>query len=162
MGCVQTPMSCIQQTVNVDMTAYGAGRNADTANAVNCLTNANGGGDTITLTPAPPTAPPPTAPFQFVAGAGNPIPGLDGNDVMVSDSIVTVPVFDTAFFNPAGTNFHIVGFVQLFLNPDGNPSPATGQVNATVINLAGCGNSWTATPIIGNGASPVTVRLILH
>ncbi len=35
------------------------------------------------------------APFQFVAGTDNPIPGLANSDVMVSDSLVTVPVFDT-------------------------------------------------------------------
>jgi Flp pilus assembly protein TadG len=158
MGCVQTPMSCNQQTVNIDTT--GNSSNADTAEAVNCLTHArNNGGDTITTTPAPPTAPPLSQPLYFVAGADNPIPGLDGNEVMVSDSIVTVPVFNVTGAPPTNP-VTIVGFVQLFLNPNGDRMFNNGRIKATVINLAGCGNSWTAQPIVGNGASPVTVRLI--
>ena len=73
---------------------------------------------------------PPAAPFQFVAGADTPIP------------------------------VQIVGFVQLFLNPDGTAAPAVGGVNTTVINMAGCGTGASGTPILGNGASPVAVRLI--
>lgn len=159
MGCVQTPMSCNQQTVNIDITPYGNTRNSDTANAVNCLTHAtNDRGDTITTTPAPPTPPPPSQPFEFVAGDDNPIPGIGGSEVMVSDSIVTVPVFNSVT-GVSPTN-PIVGFVQLFLNPNGRLMGASGRIKATVINLAGCANRWSAQPIIGNGASPVTVRLI--
>jgi hypothetical protein len=58
----------------------------------------------------------------------------------------------------------IVGFVQLFLSPDGlatQPFGTTaGQVKTTVINLAGCGTGASGQPILGNGASPVAVRLI--
>jgi hypothetical protein len=158
-GCIQTPISC-NSSANVDLGAYpnpGPGppnRDSDTADAVNCLTHA-----TATLNDADQvdlTAPDP--PFQFLAGAKNPVAGAAGSDVMVSDSLVTVPVYDsTATTNP----LQIIGFVQLFLNPDGQEAPAlTGGVNTTVINLAGCGNTATGTPIYGNGASPVAVRLI--
>ena len=157
-GCIQTAISCNNPNANVDASNYGT-RNSETANAVNCLAHDTtfGEGDTVISTVPPPQ----NTPFQFVAGNDNPITGA-GTDVMVSDSLVTVPVFDTASFNTSGTNFHIIGFVQLFLNPDSNPAdPTTGNVNTTIINMAGCGGtSAGATPILGNGASPVAVRLI--
>jgi hypothetical protein len=107
-------------------------------------------------------------PFEFTAGADNPLavanPSLTGKSVMVSDSLVTVPVFDNTNFSlTSTTNVPIIGFVQLFLNPDGRQtttSPQPGAVNSMVINLVGCGTNNTAQPILGNGASPVAVRLI--
>ena len=103
-------------------------------------------------------------PFQFLAGTNNPLalanPSLVGQDVMVSSSLVTVPVFDVGSFTPPNNAVNIVGFVQLFLNPDGLATPTAGNVNATVINLVGCGNGATSPAILGNGASPVVVRLI--
>ncbi len=156
-GCVQAPIQC-NASVQVDVASYGGDRNADAADAVNCLTHAtNGLGDTLTCNS------PPTAPLQFVGGADDPIPGVSGNNIMVSDSLVTVPVFDST----AGANstVQIVGFVQLFLNPDGLPtsdSGATkGQIKATIVNLVGCGSGpRSLTPISGNGDSPVAVRLV--
>jgi hypothetical protein len=159
-GCIPVPISCtslVNGPANIDTNPYSSpGRNSDTADAVNCLTHATatGGGDTVT------TANPPSASFQFVAGADNPIVATAGQDVMVSDSLVTVPVFDTTNYNPDIASVPIIGFVQLFLNPDGNATPPGGAVNTTVINLVGCGTGAVGTPILGNGASPVTVRLI--
>jgi len=86
---------------------------------------------------------------------------------------VTVPVYDVGPPGPPpypspslppGT-VTIVGFVQLFLNPDGaatpNSGPNNGRVNTNIINMAGCGTGAAAVqPILGNGASPVAVRLI--
>lgn len=169
-GCVQTPIACNSTTMQIDSSAYGAARETETANAVNCLTHATaGGGDTV-IPAAPPS--PPNAPFEFVGGVDNPIPGASGNDVMVSDSLVTVPVYDvgpvppppyTAPPVPPGT-VTIVGFLQLFLNPDGAAAPNSGandgRVNTMVINMAGCGSTAAGNPILGNGASPVAVRLI--
>lgn len=160
-GCIETPIAC-NSRANIDTSNY-AGRRTQTALAVNCLTHAQGDlGDQVDFTNTP------SPPFQFLAGNNNPIPGLAGNDVMVSDSLVTVPVFDVGAgpppFNPPTNPVQIVGFVQLFLNPDGHAAPSSGgnrgQVKTTVINMAGCGIGWTATPILGNGASPVAVRLI--
>jgi hypothetical protein len=156
-GCIETPISCNNPNANVDVTSYTT-RNSETAYAVNCLTHAitAGGGDTVTCTA------PPSAPFEFIAGNDNPVAGLATSEVMVSDSLVTVPVFDdVGSFKTSGTNFQIIGFVQLFLNPDGNPADTTtGNVNTTVINMVGCGTSAAGNPILGNGASPVAVRLI--
>ena len=165
-GCVQTPISCYSsappgpaQTINVDTT--GTPTDADTSTAVNGLTHATaaGQGDSIDTALTSP-------PFQFVAGSDNPIPGLAGNVMMVSDSLVTVPVIDTSTWPPATyPQVQIIGFVQLFLNPLGDPTPPSGHIRTEVINMVGCGTlagtlNPTQTPIIGNGASPVAVRLI--
>ena len=85
---------------------------------------------------------------------------------MVSDSLVTVPVINadgTSGLPPSYPNVQIIGFVQLFLNPYGAASPANGHIRTQVINLVGCGagtGGVAGTPILGNGASPVAVRLI--
>ena len=156
-GCIERPISC-NSSAKIDISDYPS-RNSETADAVNCLTHATntpGDGDQVNLT----AAAAPSPPFQFIAGAGNPVAGATGKDVLVSSSLVTVPVFDVGTFNPNTGDVQIVGFVQLFLNPDSIAAPATGNVNATVINLAGCGTDATGQPILGNGASPVAVRLI--
>ena len=157
-GCVQTAIAC-NATANID-TSNDPARNTETAHAVNCLTHAKtGNGDTVTSTA------PPVAPFEFVAGADNPIPGLAGNDVMVSNSLVTVPVFNSTPGTPPTSPVTIIGFVQLFLNPDGLETPIPpaangGHVKTKVINMVGCGTGAAGQPILGNGASPVAVRLI--
>jgi hypothetical protein len=159
-GCVQTPISC-NATVSVDQTPDGA-RDTETADPVNDMTHATTNkGDSVdtSVTPSPP--------FQFLAGDDNPVPGTKGNDVMVSDSLVTVPVINVdsaSGLPPAYPTVQIIGFVQLFLNPNGTASPSTGtgagHIRTQVINLAGCGTVASGTPIFGNGASPVVVRLI--
>lgn len=162
-GCVQIPISC-NQKANIDISSYSSANwNLETANAVNCLTHATnatspGGGDSVIATSNP------TAPFQFIVGSENPLalvtPSLVGSNALVSDSLVTVPVFDNGGAVLANNN-QLVGFVQLFLNSDGNQTPASGQVITTVVNLVGCvGLDTSAQPVIGNGASPVAVRLI--
>jgi Putative Flp pilus-assembly TadE/G-like len=162
-GCIQTPIAC-NGTATIDISDYD-NRNTETSRAVNCLTHAAADdGDMVDFTAAP------SPPFQFIAGADDPVaavnPALAGKDVMVSDSLVTVPVFDSGTWPPP-TPVQIVGFVQLFLNPDGfhtpNNGPNRGHMNATVINMVGCGTGGIGAavqPILGNGASPVAVRLI--
>jgi hypothetical protein len=34
------------------------------------------------------------------------------------------------------------------------------EISTTIINMAGCGTGASGQPILGNGASPVAVRLI--
>jgi hypothetical protein len=162
-GCVQTPIACNAPAVGIIPYGaytgdYGSNLDTDTQAAVNCLSHSTTShGDTIF-----PTSNPPPAPFEFVSGADNPIVQsgalASATDILVSDSLVTVPVYDTPpFENPAT----IVGFAQLFLNPDGNPAPggATG-ILATVVNLVGCGTGATGNTVYGNGPSAVPVRLI--
>ncbi len=160
-GCIQTPIAC-NDPANIDMSNYTA-RNTETADAVNCLTHAtatNGDADEVDAAGVSY----PLAPFQFLGGNNNPVASARGKDMMISDSLVTVPVFSsTNGVTPAST-VTIIGFVQLFLNQDGNSTPNTGpsdgRVKTTVINLAGCGTGASGQPILGNGASPVAVRLI--
>lgn len=157
-GCIRTPIAC-NSPVGID-TSIDANRDLETAEAVNCLTHATanpGDADQVHLTTG--SGPP----FQFLAGDDNSIPGAAGNDVMVSSSLVTVPVFDSTGTAPT-SSVTIIGFVQLFLNPTGSRAPVggvnIGHVRTTVINIAGCGTGATGQPILGNGASPVAVRLI--
>jgi hypothetical protein len=157
-GCVQRSIAC-NSSVTIDVATFG-GRDTQTGSAVNCLTHANNNnGDSIDAASVPPQ------PFQFLAGADNPVvlagAILAGTDILVSDSLVTVPVVNVP---PGATNatnpVQVIGFVQLFLNPDGQAAPGSGQISTTIINLAGCGTGATGQPILGNGASPVPVRLV--
>jgi Flp pilus assembly protein TadG len=154
-GCVQTPIAC-GSTVNLETLGH-QGLHQDTRDAVNCLTHAaNNFGDKVDQTSLPPTAP-----YQFLTGAENPLVLAGslpaGTDVLVSDSIVTLPIYDSS--SPATGSVTVIGFVQLFLNQDGNSANVSG-VSTQVINIAGCGSGATGQPILGNGASPIPVRLI--
>jgi len=156
-GCIQTPISC-NSTANIDMTSNPT-RNGETLNAVDCLTHTqNGKGDRYD------NAGGQGPPFQFIAGDDNPVAGAAGQVVIVSDSIVTVPVFDIANGATPSQQVTVIGFLQLFLNPAGTETPpnatAPGSTRSKVINLVGCGLNATGQPILGNGASPVAVRLI--
>jgi Flp pilus assembly protein TadG len=170
-GCVQTPISCGSTalgpvTVNIDTNPYtpaNGSRDADTVAAAECLIHyvtSPGDSDSIdTATTRPP--------FQFLGGIQNPVAGAVGNDVMVSDSLVTIPVINNSSGTPTNP-VTVIGFLQVFLNPSASstmplPSPPAGannQIPATIINMAGCGTGATGQPILGNGASPVAVRLI--
>ncbi len=150
-GCVQTPIAC-NATVNLDQSVYGT-RDSETADAVNCLTHsATNKGDKVdtTIVPSPP--------FEFLAGDDNPVVNARGTDILVSDSLVTVPVFDSS--QPISGTVQLIGFVQLFLNPDGHKAPNTGHIETTIVNLVGCGTNATGQPILGNGGSAIPVRLL--
>lgn len=167
-GCEQKPVQC-NQTVSIDNTA-ATNQDTETEAAVTGLIHSAGnGGDSVDTVSSPPTG----VPFEFLAGSENPLV-LSGAEtagtttVMVSDSLVTLPVIDaTATRWPPATGFpvvQVIGFVQLFLSPTGDTLPASGHIHTQVINLVGCGTSLgggaTGNPILGNGASPVAVRLI--
>jgi len=169
-GCMQQPISCgVTSNINIDTISYGTTRDADTVQAAECLIHYTAAGDSDSIDPTVVPSPP----FQFLAGNQNPIvlsgamPA--GSDVMVSDSIVTIPVIN---YPPgAPTPVEVIGFLQVFLNPQSTttlpyptPSlpapPGSIELPATIINMAGCGNTVTGNPVFGNGASPVAVRLI--
>jgi len=82
---------------------------------------------------------------------------------VVSDSLVTVPVYDiSGGLTVSSSNpVTVIGFLQLFLQPGGN-SVETGGVGiqSEIINMVGCGNNATETPVYGNGDTAVPVRLI--
>jgi hypothetical protein len=170
-GCVQQPISCgAAPTIDIDTNPYvnvNGSRDADTVAAAGCLIHYNvpggaaGDSDSIDNTVLP------TPPFEFLAGNQNPVALARGKDVLVSDSLVTLPVISGP---PSATGNTVIGFLQVFLNPSATapfpytntvpPTPVPNEIPATIINLVGCGTSATGTPILGNGASPVAVRLI--
>ncbi len=149
-GCVQTPISC-NSTVNLDLSPH-PNRDTETGQAVSCLTHSvNDKGDSIDTSGGP------NPPFQFVAGDDNPVVAARGSNVLVSDSLVTVPVYDSSVAL-SGT-VQVIGFVQLFLNPDGE-TENSGHIETRVVNLVGCGTNATGQAVLGNGASAIPVRLV--
>lgn len=154
-GCVTVPIAC-NSSVNLDQSNYPL-RNTQTGEAVNCLTHSqNNQGDTVATSP-------PTQAFQFEGGGDNPITGSVSKNVLISHSLVTVPVYQHSSSAPPA-NVPIIGFVQLFLNPDGIAAgfdtPIPPHLRTTIVNLVGCGTNATGQPVFGNGSSPVAVRLI--
>jgi putative Flp pilus-assembly TadE/G-like protein len=158
-GCVQIPIACNNNTtVNIDMSDTRF-RNSETASAVNCMAHTSkSGGDQVDKSN------PPYYPFEFLAGADNPLveAGVlsSGKDVWVSDSLVTVPVIDSTTWPPSQP-VQIIGFVQLFISPEGQQTTFNGKMHTMVTNLVGCGTNSNATPTVyGNGATAVPVRLV--
>jgi Flp pilus assembly protein TadG len=137
-----------------------------TADGVSCLTHQATGGDTTAPTgqdylSTPIMGQPASYPFQIHAGTSNPMvsAGLaSGSTISMSSSIVSLPIYDEtspAALTPGSTtNVTFVGFLQVFINA----VDPYGNVNVTVLNVAGCSNNATGAPLSGN--SPVPVRLI--
>jgi Flp pilus assembly protein TadG len=162
-GCDQTTVYACGTTngTNADLTENPlnpAGAGGDTPTGASCLTNSSGP-DQLSGYVAPAT--PPTYPFEILAGAGNPLLAggvlASGNIITTSNSLVTVPIANFGAALTVGTQpqVTVVGYLQLFIdtiNPD-------GSMIVTVMNVAGCGSSGTATST-ANGTSPVPIRLI--
>jgi hypothetical protein len=128
-----------------------AGNNASALGAeclIHATTSGGGMGQDSLIEPGPIFS----APYTIHAQSG---PTL----VSTSSSIVTIPIFDTATFDPLVNNVTVVGFLQAFIQQV-NPGPS-GTINLTVLNIAGCNSPNTANPVVGgSGSSPVPVRLI--
>jgi hypothetical protein len=110
-------------------------------------------------------AAPGSYPFQILAGTGNPLgPSLAGSPISSSNSIATLPIYDNGTIaapiniNNAGTTTDVtfVGFLQVFINA----VDQYGNVNVTVLNVAGCGNGTTPLSFPVTGSSPVPIRLV--
>ena len=164
-GCDQpTNYQCGVPGVNV--IDLGVNPNSHTSNGVQCLTNQGSNGDITAPSGQDSLSPfenPSAYPFQILAGASNPLvsAGLTaGTPITASSSIVSLPIYDsTQKINTSGiTGVTFVGFLQVFINAvDGK-----GNVNVTVLNVAGCsnGNGGNVGTIPVPGTSPVPVRLI--
>jgi len=147
-------------SINIDTTAYGTTRDADTVAAAECLIHyVSLAGDSDSVESGPP--------FQFLGGNQNPIAGAVGKNLLVSDSLVTIPVINTTPGVAPANPVQVIGFLQVFLNPQAATMPlspvgpaSSNEIPAMIINMAGCGTGSAAQPILGNGASPVAVRLI--
>lgn len=129
----------------------------DTSTGTQCLIHQGGpttGGQDV-------MGPLTTFPFPIRAGSANPL-NVGNSLITNSDSIVTVPIYDSSVILPPGStpNVTIVGFMQVFINQVDPVIP--GSVAVTVLNISGCGNGLTT--MVGstsmNGTSPVPVRLI--
>jgi hypothetical protein len=108
-------------------------------------------------------------PAIIAPGNNNPNSDIAGQDVNTSrsDSIVTVPLYDGSALCTGGrfggciVAKPVLGFLQLAITqaiPSGSGTNA--QIEAVIVNAAGCSNSPSGTTITGSGTSPVPVRLI--
>jgi hypothetical protein len=99
----------------------------------------------------------PDGPPNIIARSGPVI----GQSVTTSNSIVTIPIMSDTTISSTTGPVTIVGFFQAFINYVGPPGNA-GDMNITVLNVAGCSATPSANPAVvgGNGASPIPVRLI--
>jgi Flp pilus assembly protein TadG len=162
---IAVPPSCVNNDYqNViagcdDSTVYACGTSggaqadltfnpgADTAAAVQCKIHQTNQ-DTLDVSGYP---------FQIKAGAGNLI--APANQVITSsDSIVSLPIYDSRLNLPSGVSqpqVTIVGFLQVFINS----VDANGNMDVYVLNIAGCGNAASTTRS-APGTSPVPIRLI--
>ena len=140
----------------------GPSRN-DSVNGAECLINAGGDGLGNGQDSLNPGASPYSYPFQIQAGSGSPQVALgnvpNGSQITSSPSIVSLPIYDSVAvtnFNVGGTTVvTVIGFLQVFIN---SANSTNGEINVTVMNVAGCGNNASSTPV--TGSSPVPIRLI--
>jgi Flp pilus assembly protein TadG len=164
-GCDQsTAYQCgVQLSNTVDMSENPA--EGDTTDGAQCLIHqATTNNDTLAAlgqdTLQPQFTIPPNYPFQIQAGTSNPLTAVQGSLVSSSTSIASLPIYDSAAVTnfPTGntTAVTVIGFLQVFINyVDGN-----GNMNVTVVNVAGCGNGTNPVSNPVFGTSPVPIRLI--
>ena len=153
-GCDQnTVYACgiVGGGAQLDLTFNPGKSSGDTARATECLIHQSAGQDVLDTSDFP---------FRIQPGAGNPVlianPGI--TNVSGSNSIVTLPIYDGAPFSTSADfpPINIVGFLQVFVNA----IQANGNINVTVLNVAGCSNTATTSTPAVSGTSPVPVRLI--
>ena len=165
--CNPTPLSCgtSSNTVTVDSSVYPEGGSIPARDGIECLIHQNGGsGQDIlndNILPGPLTYP-----LQLQPGNRHPLSSsfAPNEAVTTSDSLITVPVYEPAPGPPPtpGTPVPVIGFLQLFIVqvfPGGGGKKA-GEIEATVVNVSGCGANATGTLVYGAGVSAVPVRLI--
>ena len=164
-----TPISCgttvTAPAVNqllLDDTVFPDGHFGPAQDGVECLIHQLTGGtgqDTLN------TGPPLPYPLQIQVGTDHPLSGtvLSTNDlVTTSDSLVTIPVYDQTAAPPvpsSATGVNVIGFLQVFIvDAFQGGGPKAGQFDVVVVNVSGCGNAATGTPVMASSAVPV--RLI--
>jgi Flp pilus assembly protein TadG len=166
-GCDQsTVYACGSSLTNtVDLTKNPGPPGSESVSGAQCLINETADGlangqDAL----APPGPGPYTYPFKIAAGSESALlsAGItSGTEITSSPSIVSLPIYDSAAvttFTPPTTQVTVIGFLQVFINRAGL---ATEDINVTVMNVAGCGNSFAGPPPpVVVGSSPVPIRLI--
>lgn len=164
-----TPISCgttaVAPAVNqllLDDTVFPDGGGGPALSGVECLIHQRPGNGMDSLN----TGPPMPYPLQIQVGNNNPLAGtvVSSNDlVTTSDSLVTIPVYDqTAIPNvpTSATGVNVIGFLQVFIKHafPGGGGPKAGSFDVIVVNVSGCGNAATGTPVASGPGVPV--RLI--
>lgn len=161
-GCDQTTL---YQCGNDDQqSTVDLGQNnvaSDSALGAQCLIRATGTGSGMGQDILDPSS----YPYKIKTGSANPL-GLSSDSVITSsNSIVSLPIYDSTPPAPAikgrGTSpVTIIGFLQVFIN---YVDTTNNFVNMTVLNVAGCGNGTNPTSNTAvTGTSPVPVRLIKY
>jgi hypothetical protein len=152
--CNQTPIVCGTLSVSFETGDI----RGPTQQGTICLINEqnNGSGQDILAS---------ASPLSITGGSANPNPALQGvTGLTQSNSVATVPLYDGHNLCPGGScgsTVTIVGFLQVFVTSvDSN-----GNVNATVLNVGGCGSSaggsgGTSPAAMADAASFVPIRLI--
>jgi hypothetical protein len=165
-GCDEsTNYQCGVQNANAVDLNLNPGGGGWTKSGVQCLTRqaddtnytSPSGQDTLSDFGAPSAYP-----FQVLAGTSTPLTGLAGSPISSSNSIVSLPIYDDTVNinnNQGQTTVTFVGFLQVFINA----VDQYGNVNVTVLNVAGCSNGNGPDSVAAGsalGSSPVPVRLI--
>lgn len=170
-GCdAPTNYQCGVQNANViDLTQNPEG-SGDAANGVQCLIQQSDTANTISSSGqdyfgngsgVASFGAPGSYPFQILAGSDTPLgtAGLKNAAVSSSPSIVSLPIYDQtagSLVSDRTNTVTFVGFLQVFINAvDQN-----GNINVTVLNVAGCGNGGSTPNPAVYGSSPVPVRLV--
>lgn len=135
--------------MNIDALLLDPPLSNGTNNGLQCLTN----------DPNPDTIDPAslleltagTGPARITAASGP----QNGNLVTTSRSVATFPIIE----NLSAAPLHVVGFLQVFVDPVTPAIPTSTTVR--ILNVIGCGNNPGAPPpVLGGGYSPIPVRLI--
>lgn len=179
--CNQNPIVCGPNTITLASTA--GNMVGPTQQGVDCLIHQSGsswpsncGQDKLTSGNYPSGVSNPCGstnmpamiqPLHIMAGPNN-VYNTPGSKVpsASSNSVVSLPIWDGAPLQSGqNPNIIVVGFLQLFIQGEGNPQ---GTVYGTILGVSACGSGGSGTgstngtggPIIAPGGSSVPVRLI--
>jgi Flp pilus assembly protein TadG len=177
------PISCRSPISLVGSPSCGGNPDRQTSRGTRCLIHATGtghgqgqdcisaNGDAATYCSAGVA----TLDTQLFAGSENPLVQSGtinlGDPVSSSDSLVTIPVYDstaaaptTDRSNTTAVPVNVIGFIQGFITGvergTGGPPALRGRIYMTIVNVSGCGAAPSGPIIVGDGISPVPVRLI--
>lgn len=100
-------------------------------------------------------------PITIEGGDRNPDANLQGKvNISRSDSVVTVPLWNgNIAFSPPGGTATVIGFMQLGITQTQGVPGLTSEIDATILNVSGCGTAG-GTTVAGGKTSPIPVRLI--
>lgn len=168
--CSTTGIACGQNTIS----AITGNKVGPTGQAVDCLIHEQSGGvgqDCVSFDPTAPVTCPGAVydgngPYTMYAGSNNPYPGVSvGQVLQVSDSLVTLPLYDGYQLCSGGGNscpstqtIDVRGFLGIFITQVVANQQDT--VYGYTVSITSCGTGGNGTPIPSTPGSPLVVRLI--